>query len=167
MGHIEFQEPYDYVIRYLDLIEKLTDEQVLLIHNYNNSEDEFLSIQKELFSNQDFLIAAKSNINLFDNNRQGNSKYNVVDKRLKIAKERLQKFESLNLEIQNRLNNIIRERNKSLSGDEDFQRFIIFDLRVLGLLYNPSEGRASSSNEFNEDRCTLLARNFLKYIMYE
>ena len=97
MGHIEFQEPYDYVIRYLDLIEKLTDEQVLLIHNYNNSEDEFLSIQKELFSNQDFLIAAKSNINLFDNNRQGNSKYNVVDKRLKIAKERLQKFESLNL----------------------------------------------------------------------
>jgi hypothetical protein len=69
------------------------------------------------------------------------------------------------LQIQNAYNQIRRQRNEQFNvlGEHEFN-FLLNDLRILGLIYNPSEGRASDTGEYSGYRCTPLATGLIKFL---
>ena len=157
-GQIINPLPYDYISRFINLIEMLSEEQIIILKTYVSTEEEFINIQAEtakIYETKESSLKAQNNLVLNKAN----------EKLTKQTKMRLQSLEGEILEKQNAYNRIRRKRNERIKniGENEFN-FMLNDLRVLGLVYNPSEGRASDTGEYSGFRCTRLAMEFMEFL---
>ena len=150
-------KPYDYISRYIDLTEKLSDKQMSILIGYVESEEEFVAVQDELGS----LYNQKERYSQTIEKLLTNVKVSQLAK----YKKDIQKLDGEIVTVQNRFNQLRRLRNREFNEMEDGEfNFMLFDLRTLGLIYNPAQGRASDTGEFSGFRCTPLAFAYLKFL---
>ncbi|MEX0287725.1 MAG: hypothetical protein AB3N14_01305 [Flavobacteriaceae bacterium] len=167
IGQIKYVDQYDYVTRYLDLAEKLNDKQVIILAKYVETEKEFIVIQEEIARIYEQKEDAEKTYSLMRAAYQENDlrKGKPSKKQLEAMKKGMVRIEGEILEKQNDYNRIRRVRNQQFNilGEHEFN-FLLNDLRVMGLIYNPSEGRASDTGEYSGYRCTPLATGFIKFL---
>ncbi|TAI48988.1 hypothetical protein [Flagellimonas allohymeniacidonis] len=166
VGQIIYDEDFDYVSRYLDLAMALNETQISILSVFVSTEPRIEKYHTNYKS-----VNAK---------RQG-----LTEKRdLRIAEIQLQKFRlkednqiiarfdkeiyETNLELSNLgkdFQAIIEERKKKLDSlKEQEYHFLMNDLRVLGLIYNPAEGKVSNTGDYAAFRCTALAFGLIKFL---
>jgi hypothetical protein len=159
VGQIVTPISYDYILRFTELVDKLQDVQIEILTTYVNTEEEFIKIQdavskinKEKDETEIILLKVKSD------SRASKKQTDMMTKGL-------EGLEGDILDRQNAYNRIRRARNSQFKalGENEFN-FILNDLRAMGLIYNPSEGRASDTGEYSGYRCTPLAIGFIKYL---
>ena len=167
IGQIKYAEKYDYVSRYLDLVEKLTDNQIVILVKYVKTEKEFIKIQSETSDAYKQKKEAEKSYSLIQSKTLGKGVVHGKPSSTKLnqAKQHVESIDGKILEAQNAYNRIRRERNEQskILGENEFN-FLLNDLRVLGLIYNPSEGRASDTGEYSGYRCTVLALGLIKFL---
>lgn len=159
MGQIVTPISYDYILRFTELVDKLQDVQIDILTTYVNTEEEFIKIQDAVSkSNKE---KDKTEIMLSKVKSDSRSSHKQTD----IMTKGLEKLEGVILDQQNAYNRIRRARNSKFKalGENEFN-FILNDLRAMGLIYNPSKGRASDTGEYSGHRCTQLAIGLIKYL---
>ncbi|MDC6389216.1 hypothetical protein PP182_11030 [Maribacter sp. PR1] len=158
IGQIKEPEEYDYVSRYLDLASLLNDNQVLILSSFVNTEVEFVAHQDAL---------RELNKELEENRlKKGELSGNHVSVDLlnKLANEK-EEISSRIREKQKDFNRVYQKRKHQLEilGKEEYN-FLLNELRVFGLIYNPYEGMFGNEGEYADYRCTILAKGFMKYL---
>ncbi|MGB5822157.1 MAG: hypothetical protein WBG90_21925 [Saonia sp.] len=162
MGQIVSPISYNYILRFVELVDKLQDLHIDILTTYVSTEDEFIKIQdalSKIYKEKDdtdiMLLKVKSD------SRASKKQTDIMTKGMERLKGDI-------LDKQNGYNRIRRTRNSQckILGENEFN-YILNDLRVMGLIYNPSEGRASDTGEYSGYRCTPLAIGFIGYLSNE
>ncbi len=159
MGQIVSPVSYNYILRFSELVDKLQDLHIDILTTYVNSEEEFIKIQDALSK----IYKEKDNTEIMLLKVKSDSR--ASKKQIDMMTKGMERLEGAILDKQNLYNQIRRTRNSQFKalGENEFN-FILNDLRVMGLIYNPSEGRASDTGEYSGYRCTPLAIGFIKYL---
>ncbi|MEO1486823.1 MAG: hypothetical protein AAFU57_13830 [Bacteroidota bacterium] len=162
-GHLIDPQPYDYISRYLDLALKLNDSQIRILKYYVDTESNLEPLRKEMAKFIKVKVRAEEAERrvLAPGSRASTQQRKVLKHK---QQERDNNLESLQHEFEYILK-IRRKRN--MEFDEDEFPFLFNDLRVLGLVYNASEGRASDGGDSAGYRCTALAKGFMRYLTGE
>ncbi|NAY92114.1 hypothetical protein GTQ34_09295 [Muricauda sp. JGD-17] len=159
-GHIVDPQPYDYTTRYLDLGVRLNDDQVLILKMFVETEVDLHDLREKL---KDLRIISENakdvELAMFASDSKASSKQKEVFK----YKKDIHKKEMENTEFD--FESVVNKRRRMISKyPEDEFQFLFNDLRVLGLIYNPAEGRASNTGDQAYYQCTALANGFMKYL---
>lgn len=159
-GQIVDPQPYDYATRYLDLAVRLNDDQIRILKVFSETEDELKPVRAEL---------RRLGKEMSDTQKV-EPKFIAPDSKASVQQKRIFRDRKKNLEERiaklndefNRISNIRSRFIKSINEPE-FQ-FLFNDLRVLGLVYNPGEGRVSNTGEPAHFYCTALTEGFMKFL---
>lgn len=161
VGHIMEPQPFDYTSRYLDLAIRLNDDQVQILDVYYQTEHKLKTIRTELRSIHKILEDSEK----IESKILG-SKPRASEKVKKIFKEKKSQTEGTLEDLQNVFEKMINiRRNKIKEYESEIFQFLFNDLRVLGLVYNPSEGRVSDTGDPAYYHCTALGNGFIKYLV--
>lgn len=161
VGHIMEPQPFDYTSRYLDLAIRLNDDQVQILDVYYQTENKLNTIRTELRSIHKILKDSEK----FESKILG-SESRASEKVKKIFKEKKSQTEGTLEDLQNVFEKTINiRRNKIKEYESEVFQFLFNDLRVLGLVYNPSEGRVSDTGDPAYYHCTALGIGFIKYLV--
>jgi len=161
IGHIMEPQPFDYTSRYLDLAVRLNDDQIQILDVYYHTENKLKPLREELSTIHKILKnSEKIEPKIFGFESKASEKVKKIYKEKKSLTEKT--LEDLQFDFEKKIN-IRRHKNKEFEP-EVFQ-FLFNDLRVLGLVYNPSEGRMSDTGDPAYYHCTALGIGFIKYLV--
>lgn len=161
IGHIMEPQPFDYTSRYLDLAVRLNDDQIQILDVYYHTENKLKPLREELSTIHKILKdSEKIEPKIFGSESKASEKVKKIYKEKKSLTEKT--LEDLQFDFEKKIN-IRRHKNKEFEP-EVFQ-FLFNDLRVLGLVYNPSEGRMSDTGDPAYYHCTALGIGFIKYLV--
>ncbi|KAB5491800.1 hypothetical protein [Flagellimonas hadalis] len=162
-GHIIDPQPIDYTSRFLDLAVRLNDDQVKILNVYFDTEYQLAPLREELANIGEILKKSeKVELKIVNPNLGASIKQKEIF--LKKKKETEKRQDDLQLEYENIINT--RRRYNSKYDPDTFQ-FLFNDMRVLGIVYNPAEGRISNTGDSSYYHCTALGKGFVKYLKEE
>lgn len=159
-GHIISPQPIDYTSRYLDLAIRLNEEQISILKIYQETEFDLKDIRIQLSElNKILTESGKIEQKIWGED----SKSSIRQKKIFTQKkeETEKELDKLKLDFENKIN--IRRRFNSTFKQDEFQ-FLFNDMRVLGLVYNPAEGRVSNTPDVAYYYCTSLSEGFIRYL---
>ena len=167
IGQMLHPEPFDYLVRYFEIAEKLADSQLIILKKYVSTEKDLIEIQESLsgvIKEKEDTEKASIEHKMFHQGKESEN-WGATLKVREAMKKGIEKLKSKEFDFQNDYNAIRRERNEQFQilGEGEFN-FMLNDLRTMGLIYNPAEGRASETGEYSGYRCTPLAIGFIKFL---
>lgn len=162
-GQIVSPQPFDYTSRYLDLALRLNDTQVKILRLFTDTEEVIRPIREELKEATENLRLGKD---MEPNFTKSDSKASPKQKEIyfKKLKESERRLDDVRMRYETEFNK--RHRGISEIPEDEFP-FLFNDLRVLGLVYNPAEGRVSNTGEPRYYQCTALAMGFMRFLIEE
>ncbi|MFD2588646.1 hypothetical protein ACFSQJ_17085 [Croceitalea marina] len=159
-GQIVNPQPYDYTSRYLDLAVRLNENQIKILLTYVETEKDLKPIRIDLSKmSRELSEAERVEKEIFSTNSKSSNNQRKIFKYKK--DEAIKKMENKKLEYY-KLTNVRSRMIKSF--EKDVFQFLFNELRVLGLVYNPSEGKSSDAGDQSFYTCTALAFGFINFL---